>query len=102
MFTVIDKFIVEFDKALRTLAAQLDISSGLLIVTVLPHALLELTAVFLPLAAWLIASRKNQWEDLLAATFVTVGLAIPMLLAATAIELLVWPQLLTEVSPRLL
>jgi len=93
-------FALGFDGA--TLSAQLDISSGLLIVTVLPHALLELTAVFLPLAAWLIASRKNQWEDLLAATFVTVGLAIPMLLAATAIELFVWPQLLIEVSPRLL
>lgn len=93
-------FALGFDGA--TLSWQLDISSGLLIVTVLPHALLELTAVFLPLAAWLIASRKDQWDDLLAATFVTVGLAIPMLLIATVVELYVWPQLLIEASPRLL
>ena len=46
----------------------------------LPHALIELTAVFLPLAAWLIASRRDEWGDLLAATFVTVAIALPMLL----------------------
>jgi len=90
-------FALGFDGA--TLADQLDISSAMLIVTVLPHALLELTAVFLPLAAWLIASRRDQWEDLLAATVVTVALAVPMLLAAAAIELYVWPRILMAVSP---
>jgi hypothetical protein len=84
-----------------TLAGQLGISSGLLILTVLPHALLELTAIFLPLAAWLVASRRDEWEDLLAATFVTVAVAIPMLLAAATVELYVWPQLLIETSPWL-
>ena len=39
----------------------------------LPHALPELFALFLPLAAWIIASRAGAWQDLLAATFVTVG-----------------------------
>ena len=68
-------FALGFDGA--TLSAQLDISPALLIVTVLPHALLELTAIFLPLAAWLIASRRIEWEDLLAATFVTVGAGDP-------------------------
>lgn len=82
-----------------SMSAQLDIGSGLLIVTVLPHALLELTAIFLPLAAWLIASRRDEWEELLAATFVTVGLALPMLLLAAVIELTVWPRLLEIVSP---
>ena len=56
-----------------SLSAQLGIGSGTLILTVLPHALLELTAVFLPLAAWLIASRRDEWEELLAATFVDGG-----------------------------
>jgi hypothetical protein len=92
-------FALGFDGA--TLADQLEISSGLLIVTVLPHAVLELTAVFLPLAAWLVASRRDGWEELLAATFVTVALAVPMLLAAAAIELYIWPQILTEISPAL-
>ncbi len=82
-----------------TLSAQFEISSGVLILTVLPHALLELTAVFLPLAAWLIASRRGEWDELLAATFVTVAMALPMLLLAAAIELTIWPRLLEVVSP---
>jgi hypothetical protein len=82
-----------------TLSWQYGISGGVLIATVLPHALLELTAVFLPLAAWLIASRRNRWDDLLAATFLTVALALPMLLVATALELTLWPRLLETASP---
>jgi hypothetical protein len=82
-----------------TLAAQLGIGTGTLILTVLPHALLELTAVFLPLAAWLIASRRDEWQELLAATFVTVALALPMLLVAAFVELTVWPPLLEAASP---
>ena len=82
-----------------SLASQLHVNSALLIATVLPHALLELVAVFLPLAAWLIASRRNEWHDLLAATFVTVAIAIPMVLAAAAIEITWWPWLLERVSP---
>lgn len=82
-----------------TLSGQLGISSGVLILTVLPHALLELTAVFLPLAAWLIASRRDRWDDLLAATIATVALALPMLLVSAAIEVTVWPWLLERVSP---
>lgn len=82
-----------------TISTQLDISSLMLIVTVLPHALIELTAVFLPLAAWLVASRADDWHDLLAATFVTVALAIPMLVVAALVEIYVWPELITLVSP---
>jgi hypothetical protein len=72
----------------RTLAAQLDISPTVLMIGLLPHALLELFALFLPLAAWTIASRRGQWQQLLAATFVTVALAVPMLLFSAAVE--VW------------
>ncbi len=81
-----------------TIASQLDISRGLLILTVMPHAVLELSALFLPLAAWLIASRRGEWNQLLAATFVTVALAIPALVAAATIEVYVWPHLLEMVS----
>lgn len=84
-----------------TISNQLGISSALLMLTVVPHALLELTAVFLPLAAWLIASRRNEWRDLLAATFLTVGLALPMLGIAAAIEVIGWPELLELASPRI-
>ena len=52
-----------------TIAYQLHISRLELILSVLPHAIPELTALFLPLAAWLIASRRGEWNQLLAATF---------------------------------
>jgi hypothetical protein len=82
-----------------TLAYQLQISNFELILSVLPHALPELTALFLPLAAWLIASRRGEWNQLLAATFITVLLAIPVVVTAAAIEVYVWPQILRELSP---
>ena len=82
-----------------TIAFQLDITRLELILTVLPHALLELTALFLPLAAWLIASRRGEWNQLLAATFLTVALAIPALVVAATVEVYVWPHILRLVSP---
>ena len=77
-----------------TLAAQGGISPGLLVLGLLPHAFPELVALFLPLAAWIIASRRNQWDQLLAATFVTVGIAIPVLVASSVVEVYVTPHLL--------
>ena len=82
-----------------TLAYQLEISTGVLMLTVLPHALCELTALFLPLAAWTIASRRGEWGDLLAATVATVAVAIPTLVLAALWETYVWPQILQAVSP---
>lgn len=82
-----------------TLAYQLQITRVELILSVLPHALPELTALFLPLAAWLIASRRGEWNQLLAATFITVALAIPVLLAAATVEVYVWPHILEALSP---
>lgn len=81
-----------------TLAFQLHISRLELIVSVLPHALIELTALFLPLAAWLIASRRGEWKQLLAATAVTVAIAVPMLILAATIEVFVWPHILESMS----
>jgi hypothetical protein len=81
-----------------TLAAQLGVGPATLIATLLPHALLELTALFLPLAAWIAASRQGAWDELLAATFVTVAVAVPVLLASAAIELSLWPVLLRAVA----
>jgi hypothetical protein len=84
-----------------TIAYQLDISHVTLIASVLPHALPELTALFLPLAAWLIASRRGEWNQLLAATFITVALAIPVLIFSATLEVYLWPQILQAVSPVL-
>ncbi|HXV04608.1 MAG TPA: hypothetical protein VFP23_01735 [Solirubrobacterales bacterium] len=82
-----------------TLAYQLHVSRLALILSVLPHAIPELTALFLPLAAWLIASRRGQWSQLLAATGITVMLAAPTLVAAATIEVYVWPHILRALSP---
>src|SRR3954466_1478655 len=82
-----------------TIAYQLHISIGVLLLSVLPHALLELTALFLPLAAWLIASRRGEWNQLLAATLVTVLIAIPALVLAATIEVYLWPHILEALSP---
>jgi hypothetical protein len=53
----------------------------------------------LPRAAWTIASRRDEWHDLLAATFATVAIAVPMLVAAATWEIYVWPRLLEGASP---
>jgi hypothetical protein len=76
----------------------LGVSPGLLLLGVLPHAVPELIALFLPLAAWIIASRRGEWEQLLAATAVTVAVAVPVLLAAATIEVYVSPYLFTALT----
>jgi hypothetical protein len=81
------------------LANQLAISPGVLVLTILPHAIPELVALFLPLAAWVIASRRDQWGDLLAATFATVAIAVPVLILTAIWEIYVWPHILVGVSP---
>jgi len=81
------------------LASQLEITPGVLVLTALPHAIPELVTLFLPLAAWLIASRRDEWDQLLAATFVTVAVAVPVLIVCALVELTLWPSLLEAVSP---
>jgi hypothetical protein len=80
--------------AASTLAAQGHMNVGLLVVGLLPHAGIELIGLFLPLAAWIVASHRGDWHELLAATFVTVGIAIPMLIAAAFIEIYVSPDVI--------
>ncbi len=73
----------------------LHVSPALLLLGVLPHAIPELIALFLPLAAWILASRRGEWEQLLAATLVTVAVAVPVLIIAAFIEVYVSPHLFT-------
>jgi hypothetical protein len=80
------------------LSGQLGLSPGLLLAALSLHALPELTALFLPLGAWTIASRRGEWHELLAATFVTVGLAVPVLVAAGFVEVYVTPKLLLSLT----
>jgi hypothetical protein len=83
-----------------TISDQLDISRGQLILSVLPHAVPELMALFLPLAAWLIASRRGEWDQLLAATLLTVTIAIPVLIVCATVEVYIWPHILESMSPN--
>jgi hypothetical protein len=82
----------------RSLAWLLHLSPALLIAGLLPHALLELTALFLPLAAWTIASRAGAWKELLAATIVTTGIAVPVLIGTALIETHVTPWVLRSLA----
>jgi stage II sporulation SpoM-like protein len=77
--------------AASTLASQGGMAPVGLLVGILPHAALELVALFLPLAAWIIASRRGDWHELLAATLTTVALAVPLLVAAAFVEVYVSP-----------
>ena len=77
-----------------SVAAQLGTSPGVLLVGLLPHAIPELTALFLPLAAWLVASRRGEWNELLAATFATVLIAAPVVVAAAFVETYFRPRLI--------
>jgi hypothetical protein len=80
--------------AAATLSLQLDMSPALLLAAISLHALPELVALFLPLAAWIIASRRDDWHELLAATLVTVALAAPVLVLAAFVEVYVSPHVL--------
>ena len=79
---------------LATASAQLDLSNSHLLLLLIPHAMVELTALFLPLAAWLVASRRGDWDQLLAATFVTVAAAVPALLVSVSMEVYLFPELI--------
>ncbi len=83
---------------LAGVAHFLRVSPALLLLAVLPHAIPELTALFLPLAAWIIASRRGEWEQLLAATLVTVAIALPVLVVCAFVEVYVAPHFFTSLT----
>jgi hypothetical protein len=76
------------------LALRLHVSPGVLLLALTPHAVPELFALFLPLAAWTLASRRGAWSELLAATLVTTAIAAPLVVGAAAVETWVTPRLL--------
>ena len=80
--------------AASTLADQGGMDPAMLIVGLLPHALPELVALFLPLAAWMIASRRRTWHELLAATIATCAIAVPVLVTAAFLEVYVSPDVI--------
>lgn len=73
---------------------RLGVSPGLLLLALLPHAIPELAALFLPLAAWIIASRAGDWDKLLAAALVTAAIALPVLAVTAVWEVYVAPHVI--------
>jgi hypothetical protein len=80
--------------ALSTMSAQFGMSPALLLATLSIQALPELCALFLPLAAWLVAARAGRWEQLMAATIVTTAIAAPVLVIAALVEVFVTPDVI--------
>jgi zinc transporter ZupT len=84
--------------ATATVADNLGISELKLLLALSIHAIPELTALFLPLAAWVVASRRGEWHKLLAATAVTVGVAVPVLLVSCFVEVYVTPDVIRSIA----
>lgn len=81
-------------------AAALASTPALVLLAVLPHAAPELFALFLPLAAWVRAARRREWDQLLAAAAVTGLLSLPILVACACWETWVAPHVLLAVIGR--
>jgi hypothetical protein len=81
-----------------TVAYHLHMSPGRLLAGLAVHAVPELTALFLPLAAWVVASRRGDWHKLLAATVVTTAIAAPVLVIACLVEVYVSPHVIVALS----
>jgi hypothetical protein len=76
------------------IAAAYDLATWQLLLLVSPHALPELTAIFLPLGAWLVLARRHAYGDLLAASVLATAVAIPLLAISTITEVWITPRLL--------
>ena len=79
---------------LSTLSFHLVTTPAELLLTIAPHAIPELTALFLPLAAWLLAARAGAYEQLMAATFATTALALPVLAFSAVVEVTITPRII--------
>ena len=92
--------VLDLGTSAASVATQLHVSPALLLVGLLPHAAVELVAIFLPLAAWVSASRRGTWNELLAAAAVTTALAVPLIVAAATWETYGAPHLISLVAPH--
>ena len=84
--------------AASTLSAHLGIGTASLLLALSVHAVPELTALFLPLAAWVVASRRGDWHKLLAATIVTTAISLPVLMISCLVEVYLTPHLIVSLS----
>lgn len=80
--------------AASTVSAHLGIGLAPLLLALSVHALPELVALFLPLAAWVVASQRDDWHKLLAATIVTTAISLPVLMISCLVEVYLTPHLI--------
>ncbi len=81
-------------EGLSTLSWQFGMAPSELLTVMSLHAVPELCALFLPLAAWLVAARAGAWEQLMAATIVTSVLAFAVLSVSAVGEVFLTPRFL--------
>lgn len=89
-------------QGLAEIAVGFDMSPLAILGRLAPHALLELVAVFLPLAACVVLARRQRWNELLAAAGVSCLAAIPMLVSASLWEVFVAPAFFPPVALAIL
>ncbi|HEX4009055.1 MAG TPA: stage II sporulation protein M [Solirubrobacteraceae bacterium] len=78
-------------RQLADLAAATQISSTHLLMLVLPHAVPELLAVFLPLGLFLLEARRGRLDRLGGWSLQAAAIAVPVLVGAALIETFVTP-----------
>lgn len=84
-----------------TAAAHSYVTVRDLLLSTAQHSVLELTAMFLPLAAWLVAVRRKRANELYAATIVSVLIAVPMIYGAAWIEAHQWHERVSALEVHL-
>ena len=81
-----------------TIADHLHTMPAALLAGLSLHAIPELTAVFLPLAAWMVTGvRQRRWNDLLAATFLSSIVAVPVVAVCALVEVYVSPHIVSAI-----
>lgn len=75
-------------------AAYIELAPWLVVLLVLPHAIPELTAIFLPLALFMIQARKNQLRVLGTRSLQAAAVAVPVIAVAACIEVFISPHLI--------
>jgi hypothetical protein len=82
---------IALGRQLADLSLAAHLSSTRLLVLVLPHAVPELVAVFLPLGLFLLEAQRGRLDRLGAWSLQAAALALPVLLCAAVIETYVTP-----------
>jgi hypothetical protein len=86
------KQVYDLGRVLAGAAGYLYTPTKPLFLAILPHAVLELTGMLLPLAAGLTLIRQQRWASLLTAAGITALVAIPLVIGAAFVEVYVSPS----------